>query len=173
MFYRVVNQPKQRNIAELPIPPAAATAAIPNSPGDRSENNLVTSIVPEAPIGCPLAKAPPFGLVLIFSSPDPKRHAIACDAYASIISTWLIFVFFNPEHFNVFSTAYIGAIPGNFGFAPMVAPDTNSSAFLPSGTFLQITTKEAASAEIAVFACVIEPNNLGARSQSLKLKFLV
>jgi len=72
MFYHAVNQPKQRNIAELPIPPAAAMAAIPNSPGDRSENNLVTSIAPDAPIGCPLAKAPPLGLILIFASPDPK-----------------------------------------------------------------------------------------------------
>ena len=74
-----------------------------------------------------------------------------------------MFVFLNPEDFKVFSIASTGAIPGNFGFAPIVAPDINSSAFLPLGTFLQITTKEAASAEIAVFACVIEPNNLGAR----------
>ena len=35
-----------------------------------------------------------------------------------------------------------------------------------------MTTKEAASAEIAVFAWVIEPNNFGARPQSFRLKFL-
>ena len=38
--------------------PAAAMAANPKSPGDKSENSLVTSIVPDAPIGCPLARAP-------------------------------------------------------------------------------------------------------------------
>ena len=55
-------------------------AASPKSPGDKSENSLVTSIVPDAPIGCPQARAPPFGLVLTFPRPDSDRHAMACDA---------------------------------------------------------------------------------------------
>jgi len=41
----------QPNRAALPIPPAAAIAASPTSPGDKSENSLVTSISPDAPIG--------------------------------------------------------------------------------------------------------------------------
>ena len=79
---------------------------------------------------------------------------------------------FKPETSKTPLIASKGANPGSFGFEPTVEPVINFNAFSPLTTLLQITTKEAASAEIAVFAWEIEPNNLGARPQSFKLKFL-
>src|ERR1035437_7524999 len=79
---------------------------------------------PEAPIGWPMAMAPPLTLTLEVSQPRSLLTAQACAAKASFASIRSRSSFFQPAFLSAARAAGIGPVPMIAGSTPARAPET-------------------------------------------------
>src|SRR5476651_15889 len=88
---------------------------------------------PEAPIGWPMAMAPPLTLTLDVSQPRSLLTAQACAANASFASIRSRSSFFQPAFLSAARDAGIGPVPMIDGSTPACAQETiRASGVLPS-----------------------------------------
>src|SRR5476651_2881948 len=79
---------------------------------------------PEAPIGWPMAMAPPLTLTLDVSQPRSLLTAQACAAKASLASIRSRSSFFQPAFLSAAREAGIGPVPMIDGSTPACAQET-------------------------------------------------
>src|ERR1051326_4861786 len=96
-------------------------------------SSVTSTRVPEAPIGCPMAIAPPLTLTLAGSQPRSLLTAQACAANASFASTRSRSSTFQPAFFSAAREAGIGPVPMMAGSTPACAQETiRASTLRPS-----------------------------------------
>src|SRR5262249_1840123 len=133
----------------MPMPPPMQSVARPflASRFCISCNNVVRMRAPEAPIGWPMAMAPPFTLTLPVSQPRSLFTASAWAARASLVSTRSGSPIFQPAFFSALREAGIGPEPMTLGSTPAVAQEAmRASGFKPRflASFAVISTTAAA-----------------------------
>ena len=89
-----------------------------------SKTSVLRMRAPDAPIGWPMAIAPPLTLTLDVSHPRPLLTASACEANASLASIKSRSAIVQPAFSSAFLDAEIGPVPMIEGSTPVVAQDT-------------------------------------------------
>ena len=84
-------------------------------------SNVTNTRAPDAPIGCPMAIAPPFTFTFAVSQPRSLFTARACAAKASLASIRSRSSTFQPARCNALRVAGIGPVPITAGSTPAVA----------------------------------------------------
>src|SRR5579864_7754113 len=109
----------------IPMPPPMHKVANPFLASRRciSCNRVTSTRAPEAPIGWPIAMAPPFTLTLDVSQPMSLFTAQAWAAKASLASTRSRSLAFQPAFSSALRDAGIGPDPITFGSTPACAHD--------------------------------------------------
>ena len=95
------------------MPPPMHSEAMPRLAPRRfiSCSSVTRMRAPEAPIGCPMAIAPPFTLTLLVSQPISLLTAQACAANASLISSRSSSAAFQPARCSALVEAGTGPMP--------------------------------------------------------------
>ena len=83
---------------------------------------MVAKRAPEAPSGCPIAIAPPFGLVISGSAPVSASHAPTTDAKASVDLECTDVIDGQAYRLSTISVAGIGPVSIMIGSDPATAP---------------------------------------------------
>src|SRR5829696_4336575 len=89
-----------------------------------SNRSVVRTRAPDAPIGWPMAMAPPFTFTIAGSQPMSLLTAMACAAKASLASTRSRSLTFQPAFSSALRDAGIGPDPMTAGSTPAVAQET-------------------------------------------------
>src|ERR1700731_1937528 len=108
----------------MPLPPPMQSVARPFFAPRRciSCRSVTRTRAPDAPIGWPMAIAPPLTLTIAGSQPMSLLTAKACAANASLASTRSRSLTFQPAFSSALREAGMGPVPMIAGSTPAVAP---------------------------------------------------
>src|SRR5262245_58595500 len=144
-----VNADQRSTVRAMPMPPPMHSVARPR-PASRfviSCSSVTRMRAPDAPIGWPIAIAPPLTLTMPVSHPMSLFTAIACAAKASFASIRSRSFTLHPAFSSALRDAGIGPLPMICGSTPAVAHDAiRASGVMPrrSASDARITTTTAA-----------------------------
>jgi len=132
---------------------------------------------PLAPMGCPMATAPPFTFILLGSRLSSRITPKACTEKASLSSYRSTSSFFQPVFSQIFRTALTGAIITHLGSTPLVACATiRAMGFAPSSfarVALVTTTAAAPSFTPGALPAVTVPSFLNAGFRDRRTSIVV